>query len=86
MTDALKHAREGRHSPEIAALENIRQFGLEAMTGRRQFYFGEFRRMVTASNIDAAYKARKQSLNWNAWREDNPELARLLKEAEMIEV
>ncbi len=86
MTDALRHASEGHYSPEISMLENIRQFGLEAMTGRRQFYFGEFRRMVTASNIDAAYRTRKQSLNWNAWREENPELAKLLKVAEMIEV
>ncbi len=86
MTDALRHASEGHYSPEISMLENIRQFGLEAMTGRRQFYFGEFRRMVTASNIDVAYKARKSATNWDEWRKNNPELAKLLKIAEMIEV
>ena len=86
MTDALRHASEGHYSPEISMLENIRQFGLEAMTGRRQFYFGEFRRMVTASNIDVAYKARKAATSWDEWRKNSPELAKLLKVAEMIEV
>lgn len=84
MTDALKHAREGHYSPEITMLSNIRQFSLEAITGRRQFYFGEFRRMVTAENIDTAYRMRKAAMNWDEWRKDNPELSRLLKEAEMI--
>ncbi len=85
MADALAHASEGRNSPEINMLENIRQFGLEAITGRRQFYFGEFRRMVTASNIVTAYQARKRSASWDTWREENPELAKLLKQAEMLE-
>lgn len=84
MTDALHHASEGHYSPEITMLENIKQFGLEAMTGRRQFYFGEFRRMITASNIVTAYQTRKQSLNWDSFRQGNPRLADLLKQAEML--
>lgn len=84
MTDALKYASGGHYSPEITMFENIKQFGLEAMTGRRQFYFGEFRRMVTASNVVTAYQMRKRSINWDAFRTENPHLANLLKQAEII--
>jgi len=84
MTEALKYASLGHYSPEITMLKNIKEFGLEAMTGRRQFYFGEFRRMITAQNVATAYQVRKQSLNWDAFRTENPHLADLLKQAEVL--
>ena len=60
----------------------IDRFGLEAVTGRRQFYFGELRRLICAENIVTAYKdLTRAANNWAAWAGSNPELAEILKEA-----
>lgn len=63
-------------------LAKIDRFGLEAITGRRQFYYGELRRLILAENIVTAYQTRKRSENWAAWAENNPVMAKILAEAE----
>ena len=65
-------------------LHKIDRWGLEAITGRRQFYFGELRGLIAAENIVTAYKSRAHATDWAAWVRDNPLLAELLIDAEMI--
>lgn len=64
-------------------LAKIDRFGLEAIIGRKQFYYGELRRLITAENIVIAYHSRKRSDNWAAWAEDNKAMARMLAEVEI---
>ena len=71
-------------SHEINRLRLIDRFGIEAITGRRQFYAGELRRMVIAENIQTAYQSRARAKNWAAWVKDNPALADLLDEARQL--
>jgi hypothetical protein len=84
MVSAFLHAREGQYSPEIDLLRKIDRFGIEAITGRRQFYFGELRAMILAENIVTAYKNRAQSENWATWARANPAMAEMLVEAEKL--
>lgn len=65
-------------------LHKIDRFGLEAITGRRQFYHGELRRLVIAENIVSAYRERAAAKNWSQWTQDNERLANLLFEAEQL--
>jgi hypothetical protein len=53
---AYAHASEGVYSPEIGKLKSIDRFGVEAITGRRVLYFREYRHMIHAENVVAAYK------------------------------
>jgi hypothetical protein len=62
----------------------IERFGLEAMTGRRQFYFGELRRLIHAENIQFAFQSRARHGNWVTWEKENPELRKMLIEAELL--
>ena len=78
------HASEGRYSRELDTLAKIDRFGLEAITGRRQFYYRELRHLVIAENIVNAYHSRKRSKNWTAWVTENPVMAQLLAEAEKL--
>lgn len=72
------------HSQELNTLALIDRFGIEAILGRRQFYYGELRRMITAENIFNGFRSRAQAKNWAAWVKDNPSLADLLNEAEQL--
>lgn len=65
-------------------LRKIERFGIEAITGRRQFYFGELNRMLYADNIANAFKARSRSDNWTEWTRNNPVFANALMEAELL--
>ena len=65
-------------------LAKIDRFGIEAITGRKQFYFGELRRLIAAENIVTAYKSRAHAPDWAAWVRDNPLLAELLLDAEKL--
>jgi hypothetical protein len=65
-------------------LNKIDRFGIEAITGRRQFYFGELRRLIVAENIVNSYQARAKSKSWAIWANDNPAMSHLLNDAEMI--
>ena len=78
------YASEGRYSKEIDILRKIDRFGLQAITGRTQFHFGEFRKMIVAENIVNAYQRRAQSKNWAEWGRDNGTAAELLNEAERL--
>jgi hypothetical protein len=78
------YASEGQYSQEIDTLSKIDRFGIEAITGRRQFYFGELRRMIYAENIVTAYRSRAQSQNWASWVNSNPVMADMLAEAEKL--
>lgn len=63
----------------------MERFGLEAITGRRQFYHAEYRRMIYAENIVMSYKSRARSNgNWAAWASENPSQAEILADAEKI--
>jgi hypothetical protein len=65
-------------------LKRIDRFGLEAVTGRRVFYFSEIRRLIYAENIVNAYESRARSKNWVEWATTNPRQAELLAEAEIL--
>ena len=80
---AYAHASEGKYSPEIEKLRRIERFGLEAVTGRRTFYFNEYSRLIVAENIAIAYQSRKHSTNWAQWAQDNPVLAKMLTDIEV---
>jgi hypothetical protein len=82
MADAYRCASEGLYSPEIDKLSKIDRFGLEAITGRRVFYFGELRALETAERIMTAYASRARAQDWATWVKDHPGLANLLFEAE----
>ncbi len=82
--DAYRFASEGLYSPEIDKLQQIGRFGLEAITGRRVFYYRELRCLLHAENIVRAYRSRAQALNWVTWATDHPGLAELLSEAETL--
>lgn len=83
-SSAYLYAAEGLYSAEIDTLQKIDRFGIEAITGRRQFYFGELKRMIYAENIITAYRSRAQSDNWASWVNSNPKLADMLAEAEKL--
>jgi hypothetical protein len=83
--DAYAYASEGLYSLEIEKLHRIERFGLEPVTGRRVFLHGEYRRLIAAENIAAAYENRKRSANWTEWQQSNPKLADLLFEAEKLD-
>lgn len=85
MADALKYARREGHSPEIETLNQIDRFGLEAILGRKHFYYGEYRRMIIAENVANAYESRARSKNWAEWANQNPSAAKLLAHAEQLE-
>lgn len=82
--DAYGYASEGKYSREIEQLHRIDRFGLEAITGRKVFYYGEYIRMIYAENIAAAYKMRATSKNWVEWAASNPKAAAMLAEAEKL--
>ncbi len=78
------HASESLYSHEIDILAKIDRFGLEAITGRRQFYFGELRRLIIAENIVTAYRSRARAENWASWSRESPVMANLLAEVEVL--
>jgi hypothetical protein len=79
---AYAYASEGEYSPEVEKLHRINRFGLEAITGRRQFYYAEYLALLTAENIVIAYQSRKAAENWAVWYADNPRLAQILLDIE----
>jgi hypothetical protein len=82
--DALLYASEGRHSPEIATLQRIDRFGLEAILGHKHFYHAEYNRLMCAETIVWAYRSRAKVENWAMWQKENPRAAKLLYEAESL--
>lgn len=83
--NAYLYASEGQYSREIDTLTKIDRFGIEAITGRRQFYHGELRRLVISENIVNAYRSRQASDgNWAAWANQNERMAAILAEAEKL--
>lgn len=82
--DAYRYASEGTYSREIDTLQKIDRFGIEAITGRRQFYYGELRRLIIAENISLAYRSRSASQNWGEWARKYPDLEKILIEAELL--
>jgi hypothetical protein len=83
--EAYEYASRGAYSPEIDMLGKIERFGLEAITGRRQFYYGELRRLLYAESIVNAYKSRARSKNWVDWVRENPGSTAILSDVENIE-
>lgn len=83
-SSAYLYAAEGFYSQEIDTLAKIDRFGLEAITGRRQFYFGELRRLTIAENIVRFYQSRAASSNWAEWTNSHPAQANMLFEAEKL--
>lgn len=65
-------------------LQKIERFGLEAITGRRQFFYGELRRLIVAENIVQSYRSRAQTENWGEWAVKNKDMARILADVEML--
>lgn len=82
--DAYRYASEGIYSREIDIIQKIDRFGIEAILGRRQFYFGELRCLILAENINLAYRSRSRSENWAEWAQKHPDLEQILIEAELL--
>jgi hypothetical protein len=57
---------------------------LEAVTGRKVFYYSELRRLILAENIVKAFYDRAKAKDWAKWTQENPVLADLLFEAEKL--
>lgn len=86
MTDAYKSAEVGRYlSKELQILSKIDRFGIEAILGRKTFYFGELKKMILAENVFLAYQARKNTKqDWAKWTDENPDSAKLLFDVEKM--
>jgi len=80
---AYIHADGGRYSPELRLLRYIDRFGVEAVMGRKTLYAHEIRRMIHAENVAGAYHERNRG-NAAEWVKDNPEMNKLLFEAQKI--
>ena len=80
----MRHASGSYYSQEIDTLNKIERFGLEAITGRRQFFYGELKKMIVAENIVTSYHSRAQSKNWGEWAVENKDMARILADAEIL--
>lgn len=83
-TDAYNYASKGLYSKEYDTLQKIERFGIEAITGRRQFYYYELRQMIVAENIVLSYQSRSLSDNWASWAQKHPEMEKILIEAELL--
>jgi hypothetical protein len=61
----------------------IREFGYQAV---KEIPLGWLRNMVLAENIYKAYNGRRASTGtdegWSGWEKNNPDAAKLLREAE----
>jgi len=57
---------------------------LEAVTGRKVFYFGEYVRLIAADNIVNVYRNSRAAKDWATWAEENPRQAEILVEAMRI--
>lgn len=68
-------------SAELRMLNYIREFGVEAVTGRPFLGYGELRRMMHADYIVTMYNSRKKATNYATWAKDNPDAAQLLFDA-----
>lgn len=84
MADAYAFAEDGHHSKEIDLLAKIDRFGIEAVLGRKTFYFGELRALIFAENIANAYRARANAKNWAEWAAQNKVMSQVLIEAEQL--
>lgn len=84
MTDAYQFAEVGHYSKEMEKLSRIDRFGIEAVTGRKVFLFGEFIRLRMAENVVNAYNSRKNAGNWAEWVTSNPRAAELLADIEQL--
>ena len=62
----------------------IDRWGLEAVTGRRVFLFGEFIRLRVAENVVNSYRSRQAAGNWAEWAESNPRAAQILADVEKL--
>ena len=80
---AYIHASGGRYSPEIRLLQYIDRFGVEAVMGRKTLFAREMRRMIHAENLVKAYNERNRS-DAPTWVKDNPEMNKLLYEAQRL--
>jgi len=62
----------------------IKQFGVKAVLGRDVLACGEIMRMNYCENVRSAYQGRARAEDWAKWTNENPALARVLNEAEII--
>ena len=65
-------------------LAKIDRWGLESITGRKQFWYGELRKLITAENIVNAYTSRARANDWAAWARDNSVMAQILADVEKM--
>ncbi len=83
MARAYEYCEDGPISKELLLLSYIREFGVEAVTGRKTLERLEMHNMVLARRIFDAYQSRKHSKDWAQWASDNPNDAELLEIALM---
>ncbi len=67
----------------------IEKFGVQAVLGRPTLSANEIKRIVVSTNVLTAYKSREScknpdgTPNWAKWAEANPDLANILRQAEI---
>lgn len=66
-------------------LEAIDRFGVMAIMGRPVLYAGEARTLQTAENIVNGYNNMKNSTNRAEWMENNPVLAAIFYNLELLD-
>jgi len=69
----------------LILLEAIDRFGVMAIMGRPVLYAGEARTLQTAENIVNGYNNMKNSTNRAEWMENNPVLAAIFYNLELLD-
>lgn len=68
----------------LVLFEDIKRYGVEAVTGRPVLRAGEILSINLSLEIISAYQSRKAAQNWHEWTESNPGGASLLANVEKI--
>lgn len=84
MAEAYLYASRGRYCVEVDKLRKIERFGVYAVTGKQELYYGEVCKMVFVENIVNAYHARANAPDPSRWLDANGEMGNLLAECEAI--
>jgi enoyl-CoA hydratase/carnithine racemase len=70
-------------SPELILAGNLERYG-QALLAGRPLSANEVYCMNVARRVVEAYQMRTNADNWAQWARDNPELVKLLAEAETL--
>jgi hypothetical protein len=81
MARAYHYCESGPPSEELLVLNYIREFGVEAVLGKKQLDRLEMYNMILSQRVVDAYQRRSMSKDWAKWAEDNPKESHILSMA-----